>query len=198
MESTFPQELASIKENTRHEVSLERLQNEIIREAMEQLRNESTLQRESLRGISDAITELNSLLKRRTSQWTPAKAMDYENPYMDTVRPTQGALSSVSRQLDFSFLPSNSTATPGPSTSAGQALSSSADGLAASLCVNADTRESEDSGVYFGPDESLRGFIAPSPRSPNIARPRTEVDLVLPPLLAFCEIGLSAFESFVF
>lgn len=46
-------------------------------------------------------------------------------------------------------------------------------------------RAAEDTGMYFAEDESLRGFIVPSPRSDRSPRPRTAVDLVLPPLIAF-------------
>ena len=44
--------------------------------------------------------------------------------------------------------------------------------------------EEEDTGLYQAEDQSLRGFIVPSPQDSS-PRPRTKIDLVLPPLIAF-------------
>ena len=57
--------------------------------------------------------------------------------------------------------------------------------------VDAETRAHEDTGIYEAPDLSLRAYIVPSPASPVLPRPRTQVDLVLPPAVAFSELGTS-------
>jgi len=55
--------------------------------------------------------------------------------------------------------------------------------------VDATTRALEDTGVYETEDHALRGFICPSPASPNSPRPRTQIDLCLPPVQAFHKPG---------
>ena len=51
------------------------------------------------------------------------------------------------------------------------------------------TRVLEDTGVYETEDNALRGFICPSPASLNFPRPRTQIDLCLPPVQAFHKPG---------
>jgi hypothetical protein len=57
------------------------------------------------------------------------------------------------------------------------------------------TRVLEDTGVYETEDNSLQGFICPSPASLNSPRPRTQIDLRLPPVQAFHKPGM--FFSYV-
>ncbi|KAJ6450595.1 hypothetical protein C8R47DRAFT_1084389, partial [Mycena vitilis] len=55
-----------------------------------------------------------------------------------------------------------------------------------SQIIDAETRASEDTGVYeAGENGCLRAFISPSPTRKDIRRPRTSVDLILPPKEAF-------------
>lgn len=63
--------------------------------------------------------------------------------------------------------------------------------LGAALPIDAVTQASEDTGMYFAEDNSLQGFIVPLPKALYVPRPRTEVDLVLPPIIAFCLPGNS-------
>ena len=55
--------------------------------------------------------------------------------------------------------------------------------------IDATTRTLEDTGVYETEDHALRGFICPSPASPNSPRPRTQIDLCLPLVRAFHKPG---------
>jgi hypothetical protein len=55
--------------------------------------------------------------------------------------------------------------------------------------INQETQVLEDTGVYETEEESLRAFVCPSPKSTTVPRPRTEVDLVLPPVSAFRKQG---------
>jgi len=62
--------------------------------------------------------------------------------------------------------------------------------------IDEETRASEDTGMYEAPDNTLRGFVVPSPASAHTPRPRTQVDLVLPPMIAFCAPGTLFSTSF--
>ncbi|KAJ7906554.1 hypothetical protein B0H13DRAFT_1880528 [Mycena leptocephala] len=54
---------------------------------------------------------------------------------------------------------------------------------------DAETRTDEDTGLYEADDRSLRAFFCASPVRKDAPRPRTQVDLVLPPLSAFHKPG---------
>ncbi|EDR04062.1 uncharacterized protein LACBIDRAFT_330862 [Laccaria bicolor S238N-H82] len=170
MQSTFPVHLAAINSSAVSPVCLERLQNEIMRKSLEQLRQESVMQKELLHSNTAQIEKLAQIVQRRTSQWTPAKAISYE-----TTCPSSSAVASISRQLEF---PSDSTV---PILTAAN--------LGAPAVIGPETRAAEDMGVYLASDNSLHGFIVPLPHSTTSPRPRTEVDLVLPPLITFCKPG---------
>ncbi|KIK06290.1 hypothetical protein K443DRAFT_3320 [Laccaria amethystina LaAM-08-1] len=168
--NTFPVHLAAINSSTVSPVCLERLQNEIMRKSLEQLRQESVTQKDLLRSNTAQIEKLTQIVQRRTSHWTPAKAISYE-----TMRPSSSMVAGISRQLEFQ---SGST----------QPLSAVGN-LGAPAIIGPETRAAENTGVYLASDNSLCGFIVPSPHLPTSPRPRTEVDLVLPPVIAFCAPG---------
>ncbi|KDR75964.1 hypothetical protein GALMADRAFT_225713 [Galerina marginata CBS 339.88] len=173
MRNTFPIQLATIDSNVTDPVNLERLQNEILRKSLEQLRQESSMQNQVLRNSMVQIEELKKIIHRRTLQWTPAKAIPYDKDY--TSHRSSGVVASVSRQLEFQV---DACYPPSAATS-----------LEPALVIDSETRASEDTGVYCANDDSLRGFVVPSPSLPTSPRPRTEVDLVLPPVIAFCAPG---------
>lgn len=56
--------------------------------------------------------------------------------------------------------------------------------------------EAEDTGMYFMEDQSLRGFVIPSPHNSS-PRSRTKIDLVLPPLIAFRAPGMGGLEPWL-
>jgi len=176
MQNIFPVHLAIINVNAVDPVSLERLQNEILRKSLEQLRQESSMQKEIMRNNTAQIEKLTQIVQRRTSHWTPAKAISY-----DASHPSSSEVNCVSRQLSFQLDPNSSIATES--------------GLGTPAVIDPDTRAVEDTGVYIASDNSLRGFIVPSPPLLTSPRPRTEVDLVLPPTFAFCAPGMSGLYS---
>ncbi|EIW84103.1 hypothetical protein CONPUDRAFT_163327 [Coniophora puteana RWD-64-598 SS2] len=56
---------------------------------------------------------------------------------------------------------------------------------------NEDSTEgtAENTGVYEAGDHTFCAFVCPSPVSPHLPRPRTQIDLVLPPAAAFQKPG---------
>ena len=158
-------------------ISLKRIQNDIIRQSLEQVRQQSTLQRDSITTLEQQVTELTAILKRRTSQWTPAKAHSIHPN--NTSSSLAAAMQVVARQLVFDGITHGE-----PSSSPSSAVAPSMLAEPFDDSQHAE-RAAEDTGMYFAEDESLRGFIVPSPRSDRSPRPRTAVDLILPPLIAF-------------
>ena len=63
--------------------------------------------------------------------------------------------------------------------------------------IDERTRASEDTGIYETEDSALRAFICPSPVSVTSPRPRTQIDLCLPPIMTFQKLG-GLFSSFSF
>jgi hypothetical protein len=123
------------------------------------------------------VTELAGILKRRTSQWTPAKA---HSTRLNCTTVSSAATQVVARQLVFDGITHRETSSSSPSSVVAPPM------LAEPFDDSQHAeRAAEDTGIYFVEDESLRGFIVPSPRSNRSPRPRTAVDLVLPPLIAF-------------
>lgn len=59
--------------------------------------------------------------------------------------------------------------------------------LGAPVVIGPETRAVEDTGVYMASDNSPCVFIVPLPRLATLPHPQTEVDLVLPPVIAFCK-----------
>lgn len=53
--------------------------------------------------------------------------------------------------------------------------------------IPVSSTELDGTGIYKAADSSYRAFVSDSPRTPTVARPKTQVDLVLPPLAAFQE-----------
>jgi hypothetical protein len=177
MKDTFPVQLELENAAAGDPISLERIQNNIIRQSLEQVQQQSTLQRDSITTLELQVTELAAIFKRRTSQWTPAKA-HCAHPNSTT---SSAAMQVVARQLVFDDI---ALGEPSSSPSSVVAPPMLAEPYDDSQHVEPE-RAAEDTGMYFAEDESLRGFIAPSPRSNRTPRPRTAVDLVLPPLIAF-------------
>ena len=197
MNDTFPVQLELENALAGDPISLERIQNDVIRQSLEQIRQQSTLQRDSITTLKLQVTELATILKRRTSQWTPAKA-HCTHPNSTTAA---AAMQVVARQLTFDGIahasgePSESSSSSSESVMAPAAPLMLAEPFDDSQHVE---RASEDTGMYFTEDESLRGFIVPSPRSNKSPRPRTAVDLVLPPLIAFRAPGKFLASGFHF
>ncbi|KDR71016.1 hypothetical protein GALMADRAFT_214050 [Galerina marginata CBS 339.88] len=178
MKTVFPLQLESLKAVQGIPESLEKIQNEVLRKAIEQLRHETEMQREVIRDLTRQVALLNVQFKHRTSQWTPAKAPPYPTAsQVITERPSLETFTSAASQITLASS-QDPLSTP-PRTIVD--LSSTG--------IDPETRASEDTGMYVGIDQSLCGFAVPSPQSGGLSRPRTSIDLVLPPMLAFCAPG---------
>lgn len=65
--------------------------------------------------------------------------------------------------------------------------------------IDPETRALEDTGVYeLDNNGALRAFITPSPTREGVRRPRTSVDLILPPKDAFDNNSQFRFQSSYF
>ena len=177
MQSTFPVHLAAINMNAVDPISLKCLQNKIMRKSLEQLRQESSMQQEIICNNTVQIEKLTQIVQCRTSQWTPAKATLYD------ISQPSNAVASVSQQLEFQL-----DLNP---------LLSTMSSLGPLVVINSETQAEEDTGVYLANDNSLRGFIVPSPCVQASPWPHTEVDLVLPPIIAFCAPGAYNWDRFL-
>ncbi|KAI1782341.1 hypothetical protein LXA43DRAFT_1051604 [Ganoderma leucocontextum] len=159
MKSEYPSQLAALEAKEGDPISLECLQNTMVRQSLQHLT--LTIQRQA-----DEMARLQTIVNRRTAAFSPPKG--FVGP---GVAPN-GGLGGLSASyaggimLDFGQGSSDGTPTAGP------------------LMVG-----EEDTGVYEVNDNSLRAFVASSPTLVILARPRTEVDLVLPPAAAFTPRG---------
>ncbi|KAF8055687.1 hypothetical protein FPV67DRAFT_1741394 [Lyophyllum atratum] len=191
----IPAQLAALNAATGDPVNLARIQNSILRQALEELRHFSNMQVQQSREQVNQLALLSTKIDRRTAQWTPPRA-----PFYQASSDHQSmTLMMIARQLTFDEVPPAQPLSISSSV-AGQLASQpppllSPGVLDSSVLVDVRTRASEDSGVYKAQDHSLRGFVAPSPRADHVQRPRTEVDLVLPPLLAFYAPGMAPVAS---
>lgn len=175
MKDSFPVQLELENALAGDPISLEWIQNEIIHQSLEQVRQQSTLQRDSITTLEQQVTKLATILKCRTSQWTPAKAHSI-HPNNIT---SSASMQVVARQLVFDGITHREPSSLPSSAMAPPMLAEPFD-----ESQHAE-HEAEDTGMYFAEDESLHGFITPSPRSDRSLRPRTVVDLILPPMIAF-------------
>ncbi|KAJ7210917.1 hypothetical protein GGX14DRAFT_394536 [Mycena pura] len=162
MKETFPVELKRLEDSALNPLDLSRIQNEALRLSLEEVRVQLAKQS---RTLDQVLTTLN----RRTAILSPAKQ------YLDQSRES-AILQSVPLydadpenpfiiHTDFTLpsFPPHST-----------------------QIIDPKTRASEDTGVYETDDNgSLRAFISPSPTRKDASRPRTMVDLILPPKEAF-------------
>lgn len=161
MKSDFPTSLALLKANQGSPVDLQRIQTESLRLALEEVRSVLTEQKILLQ-------HLKQTLERRTSVLSPAKNFSsdrYHKTFNSHLPPLPPA---------FALTPT---------------------GNASQNIQLIDTTSLDDTGIYVSAansdlpsDSQLRAFVNESPKPPsNAQRERTQVDLVLPPTLAFSE-----------
>jgi hypothetical protein len=180
MTTTFPVQLDLAHLLHGDAISLERIQNELLRQSLEQIRFQSSLQNDAIRALELRISQLTTTFNRRTVQWSPAKAVMLQQG--QTVS-SPVLLHAVARQLVFNEAAVTVASTEIPN-----------DVLAAPFCERVgEDCEAEDTGMYFMEDQSLRGFLVPSPHNSS-PRPRTKIDLVLPPMIAFRAPGRHLLE----
>lgn len=169
MKNDFPSGLAVLRANQGSPVDLQRIQNESLRLALEEVRSVLTEQKILLQ-------KLNHTVDRRTAVLSPAKnfsANIYHNRFESTLPPLQAAFSL-----------SSPTA-----VSIGTHWDINDDEFLGSVS------DLDETGIYVADsahkdhgDSGLRAFANGSPKaSANSRREKTQVDLVLPPTLAFSE-----------
>jgi hypothetical protein len=182
MKTTFPVQLDLTNSLRGDSISLERIQNELLRQSLEQIRSQSSLQNDAIRALEHRISQLTTSFDRRTAQWSPAKAV---------IRQRGGTSSHVPHRVVARQLVFNDTADLESAATTSTEVPNSV--LAEPFCEReGEICEAEDTGMYFTEDQSLRGFIVPSPHNSS-PRPRTKIDLVLPPLIAFRAPGNDSF-----
>lgn len=171
MKSVFPTELALLHASAGSPVDLARVQDSLMRKALEEIWVQCSSQARQLEAQSKQLAVLNTTLSRRTSQWSPPKA----NQYKDALQvPVPVGLArrvtySSSNQMSNPYSPTPSLLEP-------------------AAIIDDATWAAEDTGIYETVDCTLCAFVVPSPTS-QVSRPRTQVDLVLPPMIAFCMPG---------
>ncbi|KAF5370507.1 hypothetical protein D9615_010341 [Tricholomella constricta] len=179
MATEYPVQLAKLSAAAGEPVDLARIENAILRRALEEIQHHSNRQGRRLEDQTQLLSSIYAKLDRRTAQWTPLRAPACQELSSQPQNPLR--VTAVARRLSFddgglSRLP-QPTSPCLPST------------LQPAPIIDSETRASEDAGVYEAADHTLRGYIAPSPRAIDQHRPRTDVDLVLPPLVAFYAPG---------
>lgn len=174
MSTEFPTQLAILSASEGSDIDLAQIQTEVLRQAMERLREESSMQKDLIRQLITEQKDLNVNFDRRTAQWTPAKAYAFDVGCSN--RPERQV---IARRIEFEEPGDNHGAQSSPPSLLGP-----------SLFVDEATRNAENTGMYQADDDSLRGFIVPSPSAKHVARPRTQIDLVLPAIIAFCAPGM--------
>ncbi|KAL1939606.1 hypothetical protein VTO73DRAFT_9639, partial [Trametes versicolor] len=179
MRTEYRSQLAVLDASAGNPISLERLQNTLLRQSLQHL----TVKMEAQ---STQIVQLQAVITRRTAAFSPPKATITSTSH-DTHGNDQGTA------LDFdTYRPLHvpvvypSPAELGAPFEWDAATSARIRTFSDTpLFVDAETRAQQDTGVYEAADHSLRAYVAPSPTTPILARPRTQVDLVLPPAAAF-------------
>ncbi|KAF9062011.1 hypothetical protein BDP27DRAFT_1369177 [Rhodocollybia butyracea] len=159
MKNTFPTALSVIRANAGSPVDLQRIQNESLRLALEEVRVTMNAMNIQLRLLTDQ-------LNRRTQVLSPAQGYSIQQYQRSTA-----AVSSLSSLTLASGIPSTPPKTSG-------ALLPAAEIVSWGTTVEA-------TGVYEAEDSTLRAYVSSSPKTPVTPRSRTQVDLVLPPVEAF-------------
>ncbi|KAJ7252582.1 hypothetical protein C8J57DRAFT_1351069 [Mycena rebaudengoi] len=164
MSEVFPVDLKRLQDSEKEPLDLARIQNEALRLSLEEVRVRLVQQ-------TRILERMEQKLKRRTALFSPAKG--YSNPLMCVQPKFQMLKHFPSHKLTIIhslFTLMGKFQTP-------------------PVTIDAETRAAEDTGLYEGDDHSLRAFVCASPARKDAPRPRTQVDLVLPPLAAFHKPG---------
>ncbi|KAI0352138.1 hypothetical protein OH77DRAFT_1592366 [Trametes cingulata] len=197
MTTEFPTQLTALEAAAGNPIGLERLQNTLLQQSLQHV--VSVLQQQS-----SNMTALRAFIDRRTAALSPPKR------HIEKARPSNNhgirstdSTSAIARHavaLQFGheplegLVPISTTSTLSEAFHLTTVPSAEVDEqvqqlLDSDVFVDANTRARQDTGVYEMEDNSLRAFVAPSPASPVLGRPRTQVDLILPPAQAFTQPG---------
>ncbi|KAJ6524671.1 hypothetical protein B0H10DRAFT_1964876 [Mycena sp. CBHHK59/15] len=173
MKEVFPIELKRLQDSEKDPLDLSRIQNEALRLSLEEVRAQLERQNRALAEQSATLSQLLKTVDRRTAVLSPAKG------YLGGTGSSQESGTSQSTPLYDSENPfvihTAFSQPPAPRNP----------------LVDPETRASEDTGVYeLDGSGSLRAFVSPSPTRKDVRRPRTTVDLILPPREAFNQTSL--------
>lgn len=189
MRNTFPSEFSALKASEGSPVDLQRIANESLRKALEEMRCLLVSQ-------SSEMKAMRLMLQRRTAVLSPSKGFSNEAYY------NSGKLfrsHSIERPLiDFleactmdDFNPSSvsmSNTNTAVLTLQPSITELGVHGLQPAAVIhehNTASGLSDIDGVYQASDASLRAYVNESPRDSAGPRIRSQVDLVLPPIVAF-------------
>ncbi|KAJ7756996.1 hypothetical protein B0H16DRAFT_1314634 [Mycena metata] len=173
MKTTFPTQLISVQATAGSPTDLALIQNQILQQSLE---NMYTM----LRTQEKTIRDLTKMLERRTAALSPTQG------FSDTTYHRQGAsLARIYVHSTYSYLFAAQRFSSPPPTS------TAAPSTPVVIHLNGNM---EQTGTYHLSDDndannSIRGFVNSSPKSPDVPRAPTQVDLVLPPTEAFFAPG---------
>ncbi|KAJ3821428.1 hypothetical protein F5880DRAFT_1582041 [Lentinula raphanica] len=162
MKTEFPTQLSLIQAKAGSPVDLQRIQNESLRLALEEVRVIMT-------GMRIEMQKLSAQLDRRTQLLSPhayklvtksRTAISYRLPPDSS----SALLPAANIVPTTSLIPTTTTAPPAE-------------------------HNTDDTGMYQLEDETYRAFVSPSPKLHSIPRPRTQVDLKLPPVDVYTKQG---------
>ncbi|KAJ3776228.1 hypothetical protein FB446DRAFT_683067 [Lentinula raphanica] len=159
MKTQFPTQLSLIQAKAGSPVDLQRIQNESLRLALEEVRVIMT-------GMRIEMQKLSAQLDRRTQLLSP-----------HAYKPVTKSQTFISYRL-----PPDSSSALLPAADITPATSH----IPTTITGEHNT---DDTGMYQLEDESYRAFVSPSPKLRGIPRPRTQVDLKLPPVDVYTKPG---------
>ncbi|TFY54494.1 hypothetical protein EVJ58_g8832 [Rhodofomes roseus] len=181
MSVEYPARLETAKSQQAEPVDLSRIQSDVQRQALEQMRV-------MLSGIGDQLHAMGEKVERRTAVLSPAKGYSHESYARSSQIVMRASFDRASESEAGSTLTSTLLGSPIRLSQHTHASDNDLDSDPPPV-ISAEVRAQEDTGMYEAGDNTLRAYIAPSPKSPLLARPRTQVDLVLPPVQAFNQQG---------
>ncbi|KAG6848859.1 hypothetical protein H0H93_013373 [Arthromyces matolae] len=164
MSTVFPSQLAVLNAEAGDPIDLARLENTILRSALEELRHLSSLQTTQLQAQAKQLAELTASFNRRTVQWTPPKANVFQPP-------STSAAAFSARSL--SFLPTIIS----PKT------------VASSQHINLQPAAIIDDTILSAQKPQRPSTVPNEEASPPPLQefiPCHVLELVLPPAIAFC------------
>ncbi|KAJ7268279.1 hypothetical protein C8J57DRAFT_1227995 [Mycena rebaudengoi] len=166
MSSVFPVDLKRLNDSEKEPLDLARIQNEALCLSLEEVRVQ-------LVQHTQIFERMEQKFERRTAVFSPAKGYSNE-AYARSAENSNAQTLSFLQSDDNPFVVRTHAQIPDPPPPS---------------TIDAETRACEDTGLYEADDCSLRAFFCASPARKDAPRPRTQLDLVLPPLAAFHKPG---------
>ncbi len=193
MRTEFPAQMVALEAAAGDPICLEWLQNSILKQSIQHLVI-------SMGRQADEVARLRAIVQHCTAAFSPPKA-----PIGQRLQSGQhGPTLCIGNTPDSAPFDDIAHSLPSDLAAPFELLETYTDGdprvrttSVEELFVDSETRTRQDNGTYQAEDAMFRAFVAPSPVSPVLARPRTDVDLVLPSALAFTRPGVSSLRTSV-